>query len=1118
MKISTVIITYDRVELLERAIVSVINQIRKTDYFYVISNSTNDIFLKEKILSEQYEFKLIKNNRTDNYAGALNKSVEEIIKEQSVSEEIYFASLDDDDEWLPEYLNELEISNDNEYDLLTAYYLRYSPTENILMKVPDKISEKDFLIGNPGIGGSNTFVRLTTLLKAGAFDEALHASVDRDFFIRVFQQNPSFKVVKKHLVTAHTDKNRTRLTTDIKKKENSFQIFYYKYKNLMSDEEQNKFFKRAENFFSIKRNEIDILNHNNYSNTLNTIDFKKKKDYQFIIGFIAGNEAVTSKITNQIVGKKIPVDLVLIIEDVKKDEALNNCKNILTQNKISYLIIEHKEWKNNLNNGYYGSYFKQFAEINSIPLGRTILHHHLYTATKKNEKPIYWIIDDDISFNAISNNKNSFDLFDLINENIGKVDAIIGSISNDPPIPALSCMRVQLIDYFYSNNISAGYDDIINLRNKPDYYYDLTDIHTDHLEIPLYYKTDENSLLKIFSGKAVSRPVLQKDFSYTERTIAKRGANTLVFNRDLLKYYPVINLKVNNKFARRGDLLWALLNQVISGRKIIEHTFSIDHNRPISCFNLNKEIEKSAYDIIGYAFNKGILKVINEIKSKTIPYRPKDILGNLWKEKNYQIFYETFSSFMQNRRARFLMNYYRIAGLSKLLSKDKLTKENYLQFLSGNIENFENILSEALNEGDLKLFLKNLIVATWTYSKSITELSEAESLYKNELETYFKITGLSKLGKGAEGIVYSDKKYVYKIFFNILDVEWAFLKDKSHSFRKCEVLDKLDLYENNGFRFIRYSYQEFKKIENIKVHTIVSFLKFCKQNNFVFTNIKPDNFIQVKSGKFKLIDYGKSFEPFTQEKFINSIKRAFLLIKYPSLNNVRFKKLTAQINIGEIPKEIINWKNLYYAIEPRKKEDILDTEIIKVVKSIKSKQILDYGSGKCKTTNLLKEETQAEIFVYDINKEILKKRCDNFPIYSKNNNKLINYFDTIILNIVLCEVKTDVLQNILGIVVKALNNGGHIIVSICNPDFAHIKKTEFQNRLNIPLNNETETIIKKISNSTNNKRVDYHRPTKQYIRLFKEFGLSVINTIDTKGVDIGTLEEASDFKVFLLKK
>ncbi|MFW6352396.1 MAG: glycosyltransferase family 2 protein, partial [Bacteroidota bacterium] len=213
MKITAVIVTCNRLELLPRALKSVSEQTRKPDYVYILSNSTNDNYFKEQEISKEFGFELFKNYRSENYAGALNTAVEEIVKKQGITNNIYFASLDDDDVWLPDYLKDIEANNTEDFDLIAANYLRKSDIENLLMILPAILSENDFLKGNPGIGGSNTFIRLKTLLKAGCFDEALHSSVDRDFFVRVFQQKPKYKIIQKHLVTAYTDKNRERLTT-----------------------------------------------------------------------------------------------------------------------------------------------------------------------------------------------------------------------------------------------------------------------------------------------------------------------------------------------------------------------------------------------------------------------------------------------------------------------------------------------------------------------------------------------------------------------------------------------------------------------------------------------------------------------------------------------------------------------------------------------------------------------------------------------------------------------------------------------------------------------------------------------------------------------------------------
>jgi glycosyltransferase involved in cell wall biosynthesis/SAM-dependent methyltransferase len=1126
MKIAAVVITCNRMPLLPRALKSIAKQNRKPDFVFVVSNSTDEIFEAEKIICNDFGFALTKNLRTQTYTGALNSSVEEIIKHFGISDETYFASLDDDDEWLPNYLQEIENSNTDNFDLLIGNLLRKSETENELLNLPTQLSEKDFLNGNPGVCGSNTFIRLTTLLQAGCFDEGLPATADRDFFVRVFQQKPKHKVINRHFVNQYTDNDRPRETISGEKKKRSLQIFYYKYQHLMNEEEKEMFFSRAKNFFNISREEIETFKANIVKTAKQEIQFKDKGNYQFVIGFIAGNEIIAERIAKQIVERNIPVELVVIIDDTPKGKSLSETEKMFLDRNISHTIVKHKDWQANLASGHYGSYFKQFSEINSIPLGRTILHHHLFTETTEMQNPVYWIIDDDVSFSATTSengNSKQVNLFEIINEHYSNADALIGSISNDPPVPTLCCIRGQLVDFLHSHNannlLSA---DFLNLKSKPDYYYDLSDIHSDHLEIPIYHTSASESELEIiFSGKSLSRQALQKELKADAKTVTKRGANTLVFNRELLHYYPVINLEVNNKFARRGDLLWALLNQIVSNKKILEHTFSLDHNRPTTEFILKKELDKAGYDIIGYAFNKGIFEVINEIKQQTNPHRPKDIFEKLNQENFYQQFLKTYNYFLERRKTRFLMNYYRIIGLTKLLSDNFAKAKSFHSQVSDvkALNAFHSLLADAQDEQTLKSFFSELTTTIWTYSNSITDITEDDRKHQAAVEMFFGLKKhLRKLGSGAEGVAFTDENLVYKSYYNIPETDWIFLKEKSSCFSNHSLLEAIECFEKDENKFVRYSFHQFKPLHKVLPTEIVSFLKFCKTNEFVFTNINPKNCIQTLSGQMKLIDYGKSFEPFTEEKLLNATKRAYLLWIFPKMDNDSFQKLTARINVGEEPDEIKGWEKFWFAVSPRKKEEILDSEVVTIIKTFQPKRLLDYGSGKCKTARQIKTETQAEIFVYDVNRVVLENRCKGFPKYKPNDESFENSFDCALLNIVLCEVENSVAEEILSDISKALQQNGKLIVSVCNPDFAHIQKTEFQNRNFIPKNNAAEEVIMKTCIYTGKLKTEHHRPTGKYLELFSNFGFIAENIIDTKGVNLETIETASDFKIFMLRK
>lgn len=170
------------------------------------------------------------------------------------------------------------------------------------------------------------------------------------------------------------------------------------------------------------------------------------------------------------------------------------------------------------------------------------------------------------------------------------------------------------------------------------------------------------------------------------------------------------------------------------------------------------------------------------------------------------------------------------------------------------------------------------------------------------------------LGEGSEGVVFTDETWVYKYFYDITDADWAFLKEKSVFFSECVILSKIECHDVGNARIVRYFYRDFKSLQNFNKAEIINFLRLCKRNGMVFTNIKPSNFIQTESG-IKLIDYGRSFISFTQDELLNATKRAFLLWKFPTMENNAFKALTAKINKGEEPDEISGWEDFLNEVE-----------------------------------------------------------------------------------------------------------------------------------------------------------------------------------------------------------
>jgi len=103
----------------------------------------------------------------------------------------FLAFLDDDDTWHPDYLAEAwRLVLDGGLDLALTAFLKVREREGGREVVPEKVPPEalrpeDFLVRNPGIRGSNLFIRRAVFLQAGGFDPALPSFHDMDLGFRL---------------------------------------------------------------------------------------------------------------------------------------------------------------------------------------------------------------------------------------------------------------------------------------------------------------------------------------------------------------------------------------------------------------------------------------------------------------------------------------------------------------------------------------------------------------------------------------------------------------------------------------------------------------------------------------------------------------------------------------------------------------------------------------------------------------------------------------------------------------------------------------------------------------------------------------------------------------------
>jgi len=259
-KIAVIVATKDRYSTLsERAIPSVVGQTRCPDFFILVDDSSPETrplnaALVSALQIPRCEVSYHENERSSGASGSWNTAIDFLFAKVSDPGRVYVAVLDDDDAWCPNYLQECcKAVHDGHLDMVASDLRRFESIdeEPLIEKSPACLHVDDFLIGNPGIQGSNLFIRLSLLLSAGGFDEELRSCTDRDLCIRLADLGYiRYGRLPLALVDHFADPCRPRLSTrGSAAKLEGLTAFWKKYFGRMTPDQRAAFSERASSLF-----------------------------------------------------------------------------------------------------------------------------------------------------------------------------------------------------------------------------------------------------------------------------------------------------------------------------------------------------------------------------------------------------------------------------------------------------------------------------------------------------------------------------------------------------------------------------------------------------------------------------------------------------------------------------------------------------------------------------------------------------------------------------------------------------------------------------------------------------------------------------------------------------
>lgn len=626
LPIAVVIPTHNRPELLkERALQSVLQQSHPPSIILVVDDSQDELKTTVQVIvaSTNDEANLpvhyLENERTPGLSGALNTAIAWLTHNLPNA---IVAPLDDDDAWEPSYLASIHRKFVTGAEVVVSRIFRHEGgPEPRVPTTPQELTPETFLVGNPHVQGSNTSFRLSTVLEAGGYDEALMSCTDRDLMIRLLDLTGlKVSVVWTPLVHHHAEPNRDRLSSPRSTaKINGLRHFHAKWRHRMNEEQAQQARDRARRYFGFDpqapQNSLAI------QPPQNEVELKPlaKKQLRFDVGVaLAGGDPLGADFLAEI--KKIVPDTRASSVRLVVGRTPNNEPRIDVALKelvaLGVTVVETP-----LAPGPDG-------RRASIAVNRRRIRQKLLELS--GEPDVTWLADDDLRLDvptlADDNSltyKDSNLLGNLLVLCDQGLDVVLGKYAWAPPIPEAFAMRGQLLDILrllealQSNSTRKARDHILRWQSsaRSEFYHDLSEHDRKQREsaqpTPFLIEAEVTSTLKTLSarmqgllhGDPVTRPLLATLHQNPQALVDSCspsdacGGTTFVFNRSLLRVDVQVPTLAGRK-TRRGDMAWAIAAREQHGAQIVLADIFLRHARGEACAPLN--FAKVSDDILGH--------------------------------------------------------------------------------------------------------------------------------------------------------------------------------------------------------------------------------------------------------------------------------------------------------------------------------------------------------------------------------------------------------------------------------------------------------------------------------------------------------------------------------------
>lgn len=232
ISVTAVIPTHARDDLLRQALASALDQSADLVEVVVVDDVGSDATRRvvESVRHGDVEVRYVHNRAGNGASSSRNLGAQE-------AKGSHVAFLDDDDEWLPGYVQHAVAQV-----RATGRSVVFTQLDRFLeagRPLPEDLTSQEVIATNPGVSGSSIVMGRDAFLRLGGFDPAMWVSNDKDFLVRLLDSGATYAVVAEPLV--HWRQHvASRLTRPSQRRLDGLQAYYTKYEARLTRRDRRK--------------------------------------------------------------------------------------------------------------------------------------------------------------------------------------------------------------------------------------------------------------------------------------------------------------------------------------------------------------------------------------------------------------------------------------------------------------------------------------------------------------------------------------------------------------------------------------------------------------------------------------------------------------------------------------------------------------------------------------------------------------------------------------------------------------------------------------------------------------------------------------------------------------